>query len=163
MRRWLSFMVLPALVATGVVLLATSAGGDGAERTGEQIYKAACAACHGNDGKGREQHRVGFETELPDFSDCNFSTREPSGDWGSITAAGGPARAFDKMMPAFGDALSEAEIVRALDYLRGFCHEQASWPRGDLEHAAAAGHRQGLRRGRGGAEHRGGDLDRPAP
>jgi hypothetical protein len=131
LKRWLNYLVLPAIVMTAV-LLAVRAGGDGAERTGEQIYKAACSACHGNDGKGRGQHRVGFETELPDFSECSFATREPNGDWGSVTAAGGPARVFDKMMPAFGDALSEAEIERALEHLRGFCDEKESWPRGEL-------------------------------
>ena len=40
-------------------------------------------------------------------------------------------RAFDRMMPAFGDALTEAEILRILDHIRGFC-EDISWPRGEL-------------------------------
>jgi len=132
LKRWLNVMVLPILVTTGVALFAGLAVGDGTERSGEQIYKAACATCHGSDGRGRGQHRVGFETALPDFSDCSFSTREPNGDWGSVTAEGGPARVFDKMMPAFGDALSEAEIERTLEHLRGFCHDKASWPRGEL-------------------------------
>jgi hypothetical protein len=34
-------------------------------------------------------------------------------------------------MPAFGDALSSAELLRVLDHLRGFCTSRA-WPRGEL-------------------------------
>lgn len=123
------WLLIVAVVGLG---LARQARGGDPARSGEQIYAQACSSCHGTDGRGRGQEHVGFETPLPDFSDCNFGTREPTPDWAAISAAGGPARAFDKLMPAFGDALSEAEIVRALEHVRSFCHEQESWPRGDL-------------------------------
>jgi hypothetical protein len=74
---------------------------------------------------------VGFETPLPDFSDCSFASREPDGDWLGVVREGGPLRAFDPMMPAFGDALSEAEGLRILGHVRTFC-DDASWPRGEL-------------------------------
>jgi len=35
-------------------------------------------------------------------------------------------------MPAFGDALSEGEIRRVVDYLRNFCPRVSDWPLGDL-------------------------------
>ena len=44
---------------------------------------------------------------------------------------GGPARAFDRMMPAFGDELTEGQIGRVIDHIRTFCVERG-WPRGDL-------------------------------
>src|SRR6185436_7609953 len=74
---------------------------------------------------------VGFDLELPDFSDCKFSTPERDGDWAGIIAHGGPVRAFDRRMPAFGDALTAEEILRVVGFLRGFCTDR-SWPRGDL-------------------------------
>ena len=100
-------------------------------RTGAQIYKAACAACHGADGKGREQSAVGFDVPVPDFSDCSFATREPDADWLAVAHDGGPARAFSTHMPAFGGALSETELLLAVKHIRTFCASSA-WPRGEL-------------------------------
>jgi hypothetical protein len=40
-------------------------------------------------------------------------------------------RALDRRMPAFGDALSDDQIERAVKYLWTFCDDPA-WPRGDL-------------------------------
>jgi hypothetical protein len=36
------------------------------------------------------------------------------------------------MMPAFGSALSDEEISRVVDYLRGFCRDLPEWPLGEL-------------------------------
>jgi mono/diheme cytochrome c family protein len=99
--------------------------------SGQQVYDAACAACHARDGRGQPQTTVGFELPLPDFTDCNFASREPDPDWGAIAHEGGPARGFSEIMPAFGDALSSDEIQMAIDYIRGFCGDPA-WPAGDL-------------------------------
>lgn len=99
--------------------------------TGADLYEEACSACHGIDGTGNPQTTVGFDTPLPDFSDCRFASREADGDWLGIVTEGGPVRAFDRMMPAFGDALSEEEILQILGHVRSFC-EDSAWPRGDL-------------------------------
>ena len=72
---------------------------------GSALYERACAACHGTDGQGRGAVDVGFDIPLPDFSDCAFASREPDADWFAVVHEGGPVRAFDRMMPAFGDAL----------------------------------------------------------
>ena len=42
-----------------------------------------------------------------------------------------PARRFDRLMPAFGEALTEAEIEATVAHLRRFCRNP-DWPRGDL-------------------------------
>jgi len=101
------------------------------ERTGAEIYGAACAACHGADGRGNPPSVVGFDVPLPDFSDCSFASVEPDADWLAVTHRGGPARAFDRRMPAFGDALTEAEMLGAITHIRSFCRSR-SWPRGEL-------------------------------
>lgn len=98
---------------------------------GQRVYEAACAACHGADGRGVPRALVGFDTPLPDFTDCAFSTVEPDEDWMAVAHDGGPARGFDRRMPAFGEALSTADLQQALDYIRTFCTNPA-WPRGDL-------------------------------
>lgn len=98
------------------------------DATGEQIFEAACITCHGPDGTGGD---VTFETEPPDFTDCAFATGEADLDWYAVVHEGGTIRGLDHRMPAFGDALTERQIVAVVDYLRRFCGEP-SWPRGDL-------------------------------
>ena len=56
-------------------------GLQGFPRTGEALYRAACANCHGGNGAGAPPSQVGFALPLPDFTDCDFATREPNTDW----------------------------------------------------------------------------------
>jgi hypothetical protein len=88
-------------------------------------------SCHGLDGKGQPLAVRGFELDPPDFTDCHLTTPEADLDWMSVIHNGGPARAFNQMMPAFGDALSVEEIQKLVGHLRTFCAEPG-WPRGDL-------------------------------
>jgi hypothetical protein len=114
------------LAAAAPVLIA-----DQAAETGAALYASACAACHGANGKGLPQSVVGFDTPLPDFTDCGFTTSEADVDWSAVVHDGGPARALDRRMPAFGAALSHDQIQSAIDYIRGFCTRPA-WPHGNL-------------------------------
>jgi mono/diheme cytochrome c family protein len=100
-------------------------------KDGRTLFREACAACHGADGRGQPRHIVGFETPLPDFTDCSFSTPEPDADWMAVVHEGGPVRAFDRKMPAFGDVLSDQAIRRTIEYVRSLC-DSRSWPRGEL-------------------------------
>jgi mono/diheme cytochrome c family protein len=108
-----------------------SSSGPPAARTAADLYSAACATCHGPDGKGSPRAVVGFDVPLPDFSDCAFATGEPDPDWFAVVHEGGPVRALDRHMPAFGGALSPEEIRLAISHVRTFCRD-ASWPQGDL-------------------------------
>jgi mono/diheme cytochrome c family protein len=128
-------------IAFAALLLVTTAGTATAQSRpfpspstvadGGEIFRAACTACHGEDGRGRPQSTVGFATPLPDFTVCSFTTPEPDADWLAIVHEGGPVRAFDRTMPAFGGALSEAQILAAIGHLRSLCRD-ARWPRGEL-------------------------------
>ena len=102
-----------------------------AQGTGWEVYEKACLACHGFDGTGMDASTLGFDLELPDFTDCRFAQREADGDWLAVVHDGGPARAFDRMMPAFREALSIEEMQMALDHVRTFCQDD-DWPRGEL-------------------------------
>jgi mono/diheme cytochrome c family protein len=101
------------------------------QKNGAELYRAACAACHGSDGRRVPQSLVGLDLPVPDFTDCRFGSPEADMDWMAVVHEGGPARAFDPMMPAFGDALSDDEITLIIGHLRTFCLEPG-WPRGDL-------------------------------
>ena len=98
---------------------------------GEAIYRSACLTCHGRDGRGSPRTVVGFATPLPDFTDCAFASAEAEIDWFSVVHEGGPVRGLARHMPAFGDALSDADIDAVVTYVRRFCADRA-WPRGDL-------------------------------
>lgn len=99
--------------------------------TGAQVYQAACATCHGPHGRGSSPPIVGFEIPLPDFTDCSFASREPHADWFAVAHNGGPTRAFDPMMPAFGSAISDHQIELAATHVKSFCQDTA-WPAGEF-------------------------------
>ena len=86
---------------------------------GRTLYESGCMSCHGPDGRGMPRSAVGFDIPVPDFTDCSFATPEPDPDWLIVVQHGGPVRAFDRRMPAFGGALSELEIKQILGYIRG--------------------------------------------
>jgi len=125
--------LLPLTLCAAIVLVgaaaATAAETDG--RTARGIYMDACASCHGADGRGLSKSRVGFDDPLPDFTECNFATREPVSDWIAVAHQGGPVRGFSHVMPSFGAALGEDEIALAVAHIRTFCPDGA-WPRGEL-------------------------------
>ena len=98
---------------------------------GRDLYLTACAACHGPDGKGMPRSIVGFETPLPDLTQCSFATPEADADWFAIAHSGGAVRAFDRKMPAFGEALTTDQITSVIGHIRTFCTDKA-WPRGEL-------------------------------
>lgn len=111
--------------------MAAQAAAAAPPRSGADLYLAACAHCHGRDGRGASAERLRLPVPLPDFTDCRFATREPDEDWAAVVHQGGPARGFDRTMPAFGTALSADEIQRVLAHLRSLCRDDG-WPRGEL-------------------------------
>lgn len=130
-RIGLATVILSIVWQAGPLMAQSGGGVAGLPQSGRALYQTACANCHGEDGRGAPQSRVAFDIGLPDFSDCNFATREADADWLAVSHQGGPARAFSEMMPAFGEALSIEQLQRILDYLRGFCSSR-EWPRGEL-------------------------------
>jgi len=101
------------------------------DRSGEQIFRSTCAGCHSADGAGAPRTTVGFAVPLPDFTDCNFTTRETSSDWAAIVRDGGPVRGLSRIMPAFRDLLTPEEINRVVAYVQTFCQDKR-WPRGEF-------------------------------
>ncbi len=101
--------------------------------TGKQIYEAACVGCHGPKGKGMPESTVGFKKpgSFPDFTRCDQTTPELNTDWKAVIVHGGQFRGFSQIMPSFADALTNEQIDKVVEYLRGFC-TTASWPRGEL-------------------------------
>ena len=101
--------------------------------TGKEIYEAACAACHGRDGKGTARSIAGFERphSFPDFTRCDQTTAEYDSDYRAVITNGGRFRGFSQIMPSFRDALTPHQIDTVIRYLRGFCRNP-HWPRAEL-------------------------------
>jgi mono/diheme cytochrome c family protein len=131
----LAFAGLIVLLFVGTSVLLGEVGNQSSLHleSGEQIFKAACVACHGPDGKGMPKSISGFEPPrtFPDFSACDQTTPEDNKAWKAIITHGGPDRGFSQIMPSFGQALTSEQIDQVIEYLRGFCREP-KWPRGEL-------------------------------
>ena len=123
--------ILCALLVLGSGSIALDAQTPPEPRSGPELYRAACAACHGPDGTGMPAVQVGVDMPPASFADCTFATREPDGDWMAVAHDGGPARSFSRRMPAFGAALTREELQRIIDHMRTMCVDPA-WPRGEL-------------------------------
>src|SRR5688572_2727388 len=121
---------LGRMVAAALLAAVLPAGAQTA-RSGREIYEATCAACHDSDGRGGAAVAADYPIIPPDLTDCAFATREPTTDWEVVTRHGGPARAFSRLMPAFGEALSPEELQLAVSHIQTFCADPA-WPRGEL-------------------------------
>ncbi|MGQ0646363.1 MAG: c-type cytochrome [Gemmatimonadaceae bacterium] len=131
-RRALATMATAGCAGAGLpTTLGSQASDSTSGMTGKQLYAAACQSCHAADGRGAPQNQVGFGDAIPDFTDCSYASREAAQDWFTVVHQGGPARRFSRRMPAFGKALSAAQIERVVTYVRSLCTD-ASWPRGEL-------------------------------
>ena len=101
--------------------------------SGEQIYKSACIACHGPEGKGMPHEIRAFQqpSTFPDFTRCDQTTSELNNDYRAVITNGGPYRGFSQIMPSFKDALSPQQINEVIRYVRSFCRN-SQWPPGEL-------------------------------
>jgi mono/diheme cytochrome c family protein len=101
--------------------------------SGEAIFNAGCAGCHGPRGAGAPETTIGFEkpSTFPDFTDCAGTTPELDVDWKATITEGGHGRGFSPIMPSFADELTSEQIDAVIRYLRGQCQDKR-WARGEL-------------------------------
>ena len=138
-HRSLGSVVAAVLAVAGCALLspaAHSAPPDKAAqqlKTGEEIYRTACIACHGPQGKGVPSEQRGFKqpSTFPDLTRCDQTTSELNNDYRAVVTNGGPYRGFSQIMPSFKEALTPHQIDEVVRYIRGFCPTER-WPRGEL-------------------------------
>ncbi len=127
-RAWLPGLAIYVALTSAT---STARAQPGTPMQGRQLFEAACASCHGHDGRGASRAQVGFAEDIPDLTECVATTRETEQDWSAVVHAGGRVRGFSRRMPAFGSALTEDEILRVVQYVRSLCGERG-WPLGEL-------------------------------
>ena len=86
---------------------------------GEAIWGQQCAACHGPDGAGGGPQAAADGLAMANLADPAATASSSLADWYMVANMGRNA------MPAFGDALSEAELWAAVAYARGFSFQPA--------------------------------------
>lgn len=137
MRRWFQTSLMLAALVTLVTLTSLLAAcgesepvvGPSAEpsddvsgpRTGQQIFAATCAACHGADGEGAENWMVRDEDGRlppPPLNGEGHTWHHSDGVLYGIVSNGGAGIGFGSNMPAFKDELSRDEIVAVLEYVK---------------------------------------------
>lgn len=106
-----------------------------AEMDTAALYARACAACHGADGGGLAPDSAlaaSFDRQPASFLDPLFNSREPAGDWRLVVQHGGKRLGLSDKMPAYDEALSEAQIDALVGYLKSLPPEAERYPPGDL-------------------------------
>jgi mono/diheme cytochrome c family protein len=105
--------IAAALIAALPVAAAAQAG---ATRTGQQVYAATCAACHGQAGGGNgELFPPLAGSEWVNGSEGRVVRIIMHGLTGEIEVQG---QTFSGMMPPWGQTLSDAEIANVATYIR---------------------------------------------
>jgi mono/diheme cytochrome c family protein len=118
-------------IVLGMLALAAGgwASGDPRLAQGRLVYREACAACHGDDGRGNPA----WESRVPAPNlATGASTAERADHWQAIVAKGGRAFGLASEMPAYGETLTREEIASAVAYLRSLCRSADRYPPGEL-------------------------------
>jgi cytochrome c6 len=102
-------------ILLGTVVVAAfavvSAPSTRADDTGEKLYAAKCAACHGPDGKG--QTAMGKSNKLRDLASADVQKLSDE-DLSTIISSG------KNKMPAYGKSLKPDQIKELVAYVRAF-------------------------------------------
>ena len=121
MPRMLRFVACAALWAS-------SLSGQG---SGDSLYSAWCARCHGADARGTPLASVRTDVPPADLASCAVSTAETEDQWVGVVARGGAAFGLSLDMPSYGEAATPDQIRMVVRYVRSLCRERG-WPPGEL-------------------------------
>ena len=106
---WLNLSLLYALGLVAASLLSLPGL---AQDSGEKVYKAKCAMCHGPDGAGATP--AGKATKARDF--CSDEVKKETDDeWTQIILKG------KNKMPGYDKKISDAEVKDVVAYIRTLC------------------------------------------
>ncbi|MDT8319674.1 MAG: cytochrome c [Xanthomonadales bacterium] len=100
---------------------------------GQEIYQSSCVTCHGPGGRPDPDSALvkSLGVVPANFSDTLFNSREPAARWKKVVTHGGPALGFSEQMPAFGKALTQADVDSVLAYIKTLGGEH-DYPDGSL-------------------------------
>ena len=110
-----------------------SASSDPTSRTGQEIFAATCAACHGADGRGQPNWHIPMEDgtlPAPPLNGDGHTWHHADGLLYRIVSGGGKiledptVPSFKSGMPGFGEQLSHEELVAVITYVKSLWGDQ---------------------------------------
>jgi mono/diheme cytochrome c family protein len=104
--------VLSGIVAVAVLCLAGAVVSAQDKASGEKVYKAKCAICHGPDGKG--ETATGKTTKARDLCSAEVK-KETDAAWTDIIVKG------QNKMPSYDKKITDAEVKDVIAYMRSLC------------------------------------------
>ena len=103
-------------------MLALAVGGAcaGNIENGAKLFAANCARCHGRGGKGDGPDLVKLQSAVSpdDWTDTESNKALTDGFIAAMITKGGKANGKSRIMPAFGDKLSAAQVRDLLAFIR---------------------------------------------
>ena len=102
-------------------------------RTGQEIFAATCAACHGADGRGQPNWHIPKEDgtlPAPPLNGDGHTWHHSDGLLYRIVSGGGKiledptVPSFKSGMPAFGEQLSHEELIAVITYVKSLWGDQ---------------------------------------
>ena len=128
-KRWVFGIFSFSLIA-GILLGQSKAGGP---TSGVEIFRSACAACHGPTGEARLTARAGLKNRAPSLISPTALPRlakQMTSGAPSFTTAGRPG-VSPKSCPRSGRRSPTIRSRESSNTCADFCREPA-WPRGEL-------------------------------
>jgi mono/diheme cytochrome c family protein len=104
--------LLSGIVVLAVLCLAAAGMRAQDVASGEKVYKAKCASCHGPDGKG--ETAAGKATKARDLCSAEVKN-EADAAWTEIIGKG------KNKMPAYDKKITDAEVKDVIAYMRSLC------------------------------------------
>ena len=102
-------------------------------RSGQEVFAATCAACHGENGEGQPDWHIPKENgtlPAPPLNGDGHTWHHADGLLYRIVRHGGKIQetpevpSFKSAMPAFGELLTHEEIIAALEYVKSLWGEK---------------------------------------
>jgi len=122
---------------------------DDRQRTanGRRIYRQSCASCHGRELEGQPEWRKAGPDGLmpaPPHDETGHTWHHPDAVLFTLTRDGlgavlGENASYTSAMPAFGDSLTDEEIVDVLSYIKSTWPEDIRATHDDINARAANG------------------------
>ena len=117
MQKSLSILTVFVLVLGVAFLLPSDSYAAGDTTKGAEVYKAYCATCHGDTGKGDGVAAAALDPKPRDLSNAEYVSGLTDAHIKKIVTEGGPSVGMSATMPAWGGIIPEADIDNIIAYV----------------------------------------------